>query len=85
LLLFCQQGIVHCDLASRNVLVVEDRNSPIGVRLKITDFGLAEKIFSPSQPRVQKPQAGKVAFRHAAPETLENHGTVVVNANCSLV
>eukprot|EP00117_Sycon_ciliatum_P026691 scpid7703/ scgid21849/ Tyrosine-protein kinase isoform SRK1 len=57
-----QRGVLHCDLAARNILINSD-----GV-LKISDFGLARLVGSPECHVSGKP--AKFATRWTAPEVL---------------
>ncbi|CAF4469667.1 unnamed protein product [Didymodactylos carnosus] len=68
-------GVVHGDLACRNVLVFHiDSENPTHSLVKLTDFGLSRgsAIYSPLSPASSSTLLNVVPVRYAAPEVLAN-------------
>ena len=63
-------GLIHRDLATRNVLVFAfDKDNPAATRVKITDFGLAvDRLY---QTHAYGAQNEDVPFRWMPPEALK--------------
>ena len=63
-------GIVHRDLNPRNLMVTPDSSAPLGIRVKILDFGIA-KLLHQQGTQWTKTQAMLGTVRYMSPEQCE--------------
>ncbi len=64
------RGILHCELAARNILMFHfDERDPLSTSVKIGDFG--SSLYLGHQSHMDKSGEDTKLLRHMAPETLE--------------
>jgi serine/threonine-protein kinase len=68
-----EQGIVHRDLKPENIFLVPDAESPVKLRVKVLDFGIA-KLLGVEEERSVKTKTGAVfgTPRYMSPEQCKN-------------
>jgi len=68
-----EQGIVHRDLKPENIFLVPDPESPVQLRVKVLDFGIA-KLLGVQEERSVKTKTGAVfgTPRYMSPEQCKN-------------